>query len=157
MDDYITRCYTDTWEHFQSKSIFNFPIFSFSYQLKVGRLARNAIDKPSHMKGRLAYIYGRLANTASYSFYGHLLICIPLKAQLKSRTWMQLIWEMIPESRSEGQENWDKERGKGDKMLHHWAGCSTGTLAEGISEFCLQNTGLSDIYLQTPIPVIWRH
>lgn len=46
-----------------------------------------------------------LANTAFYSFYGYLLICIPLKGELETRTWMQLTWEVIPGSRSEGQEN----------------------------------------------------
>lgn len=45
-----------------------------------------------------------LANTAFYSFYGYLLICIPLKGELETRTWMQLTWEVIPGSRSEDRK-----------------------------------------------------
>lgn len=64
---------------------------------------------------RLAHVHASLAYTASYSFSGHLLICIPLKEELETGTYMHLFWEVNPGSRSEGQEHWGKE-GRKDSM-----------------------------------------
>ena len=105
--------------------------------------------------GRLAYMHASLANTASYSFYRHLLICIPLRAELETRTWMQLIWEVILGSRSEEKENWDKEGGKDNKGCVIELVIPLGTFVVHL-EFCPQSTGGWSIYLQTSTPCYLR-
>lgn len=99
-----------------------------------------------------------LASIASYLFYGRLLICIPLKAELETGTRRQLIWEVIPGSRSAGQENCHKESGNDNKdcvaelVIPLYPSEYKGTLVKCILEFYLQITVIWGIYLQTPIP-----
>lgn len=68
----------------------------FSFQVKTG----NKCHRCTKPYGRLAYMHVSLASMASHSFYGRLFICIPLKAELETGTWRQLIWEVIPGSRA---------------------------------------------------------
>lgn len=93
-----------------------------------------------------------LASIASYSFYGCLLICIPLKAELGTGTRRQLIWEVIPGSQSAGQENCHTEGGNDNKDCVAELVIPLGTLVKCILEFYLQSTVVGGIYLQTPIP-----
>ena len=72
--------------------------------------------------GMLAYMHASLANTTSYSFIlCTSLICIPLKAEPEMRTWMPLIWEVIPGSRRKEQENRPGRR-KRQYRLCNWVG-----------------------------------
>lgn len=65
---------------------------------------------------------------------------------------MQLIWEVIPGSGGEGQENRNTESGKDSKACVTELVLPLGTRVERSSELCLQSTLVGGIYLQTLIP-----